>query len=79
MAIGDRGDRGDRGPRPSRIPGHRRSHLRASNQDTRWVPACQCGWTFYSSVRSLRIADRTYRYHLDRVYASRAGRAPTPW
>ena len=43
------------------------------------MPACQCGWTFYSSVRSLRIADRTYRYHLDRVYASRAGRAPTPW
>jgi hypothetical protein len=39
--------------------------------DTRWMPACQCGWTFYASVRTLRIADRTHGFHLDRVHASR--------
>ena len=35
------------------------------------MPACQCGWAFYSSVRTLRIADRTHGFHLDRVHASR--------
>jgi hypothetical protein len=39
--------------------------------DSRWMPACQCGWTFYASVRTLRIADRTHGFHLDRVHASR--------
>lgn len=35
------------------------------------MPACQCGWAFYTSVRSLRIAHRTHGYHLDRVHAAR--------
>jgi hypothetical protein len=35
------------------------------------MPACQCGWTFYATVRSLRIAHRTHGFHLDRVHASR--------
>ena len=30
------------------------------------MPACQCGWVFYASVRNLRIADRTHGFHLDR-------------
>jgi hypothetical protein len=59
------------GPRPSWIPGHARRHQRTGELDTRWMPACQCGWAFYSSVRSLRIADRTHGYHLDRVHFSR--------
>jgi hypothetical protein len=60
--------RDDPGPRPVWIPGHARRHRRAGELDARWVPACQCGWTFYSSVRSLRIADRTHGFHLDRVH-----------
>ncbi|HJW64426.1 MAG TPA: hypothetical protein VJ849_13075 [Actinomycetes bacterium] len=35
------------------------------------MPACQCGWNFYASVRTLRIADRTHGFHLDRVHSSR--------
>jgi len=35
------------------------------------MPACQCGWMFYASVRNLRIADRTHGFHLDRVHADR--------
>jgi hypothetical protein len=35
------------------------------------VPACQCGWTFYATVRTLRIADRTHGFHLDRVHSGR--------
>ena len=76
---------GDR-PRPSWIPGHarrhghalegieeqlERRHERAGELDTRWMPACQCGWAFYASVRTLRIADRTHGFHLDRVHSSR--------
>jgi hypothetical protein len=60
----------DNGPRPSWIPGHARRHQRTGELDTRWMPACQCGWAFYASVRSLRIADRTHGYHLDRVHSS---------
>jgi hypothetical protein len=37
------------------------------------VPACQCGWTFYATVRTLRIADRTHGFHLDRVHSGRVG------
>jgi hypothetical protein len=59
------------GPRPARIAGHARRHLRAGDQGTRWVPACQCGWSFYSTVRTLRIADRTHGFHLDRVHSGR--------
>ena len=59
------------GPRPAWIPGHARRHKRTSDMDTRWMPACQCGWTFYASVRTLRIADRTHGFHLDRVHAGR--------
>jgi hypothetical protein len=59
------------GPRPSWIPGHARRHERTGELDTRWMPACQCGWSFYASVRTLRIADRTHGFHLDRVHASR--------
>jgi hypothetical protein len=59
------------GPRPNWIPGHSRRHERTVELDTRWIPACQCGWAFYSSVRSLRVADRTHGFHLDRVHASR--------
>jgi hypothetical protein len=59
------------GPRPSWIPGHARRHQRTIDLDVRWMPACECGWTFYSSVRSLRIADRTHGFHLDRVHSSR--------
>jgi hypothetical protein len=59
------------GPRPSWIPGHARRHHRTADLDVRWMPACQCGWAFYSSVRSLRIAHRTHGYHLDRVHAAR--------
>jgi hypothetical protein len=33
--------------------------------------ACQCGWAFYASVRTLRIADRTHGFNLDKVHASR--------
>jgi hypothetical protein len=58
-------------PRPFRIAGHARRHHRTSDLDSRWMPACQCGWAFYSSVRSLRIADRTHGFHLDRVHAVR--------
>jgi len=39
------------------------------------MPACQCGWAFYASVRTLRIADRTHGFHLDRVHSSRQGAA----
>jgi hypothetical protein len=35
------------------------------------MPACQCGWVFYASVRNLRVADRTHGFHLDRVHSSR--------
>jgi hypothetical protein len=59
------------GPRPIWIPGHARRHQRTADLDIRWMPACQCGWTFYSSVRSLRIAHRTHGYHLDRVHTAR--------
>jgi hypothetical protein len=59
------------GPRPSWIPGHARRHQRTADLDVRWMPACQCGWSFYSSVRSLRIANRTHGYHLDRVHLAR--------
>ena len=62
------------GPRPSWIPGHARRHERTGELDTRWMPACQCGWTFYVSVRTLRIADRTHGFHLDRVHAGRPPR-----
>jgi hypothetical protein len=62
----------DHHPRPAWIPGHARRHQRCGDLDTRWMPACQCGWTFYASVRSLRIADRTHGFHLDRIHASRA-------
>lgn len=62
--------RDDLSPRPVWIPGHARRHHRAGELNTRWVPACQCGWAFYSSVRSLRIADRTHGFHLDRVHAA---------
>jgi hypothetical protein len=59
------------GPRPSWIPGHARRHQRTGELDTRWMPAYQCGWAFYASVRTLRIADRTHGFHLDRVHSSR--------
>ena len=59
------------GPRPSWIPGHARRHERTGELDTRWMPACQCGWAFYASVRTLRIADRTHGFNLDRVHSSR--------
>jgi hypothetical protein len=59
----------DIGPRPAWIPGHAHRHRRAGELDSCWMPACQCGWAFHSSVRSLRIADRTHGFHLDRVYA----------
>jgi hypothetical protein len=62
---------GNDGPRPAWIRGHARRHQRTSDMDTRWMPACQCGWTFYASVRTLRVADRTHGFHLDRVHASR--------
>jgi hypothetical protein len=58
-------------PRPFRIAGHARRHQRTGDLDIRWMPACQCGWAFYSSVRSLRIADRTHGFHLDRVHSVR--------
>jgi hypothetical protein len=58
-------------PRPPWIPGHARRHQRTGELGARWMPACQCGWTFYASVRNLRIADRTHGFHLDRVHASR--------
>jgi hypothetical protein len=58
-------------PRPRWIPGHARRHERTGQLDTRWMPACQCGWAFYASVRTLRIADRTHGFHLDRVHSSR--------
>ena len=59
------------GPRPSWIPGHARRHQRTGELDSRWMPACQCGWAFYASVRTLRIADRTHGFHLDRVHSGR--------
>jgi hypothetical protein len=62
-------------PRPAWIPGHAKRHQRTGDLDTRWLPACRCGWMFYSSVRSLRVADRTYGYHLDRVHAARNAEA----
>ncbi len=65
----------DDGPRPSWIRGHARRHQRTGELDTRWMPACQCGWAFYASVRTLRIADRTHGFHLDRVYSSRQSAA----
>ena len=49
------------GPRPSWIRGHARRHQRTGELDARWMPGCQCGWAFYASVRSLRIADRGLR------------------
>ena len=69
------------GPRPTWIPGHARRHQRTGELDTRWMPACQCGWAFYASVRTLRIADRTHGFHLDRVHASRhhAASCARPW
>jgi len=33
--------------------------------DNRWMPSCQCGWTFYASVRRPRIAHRTHGDHPD--------------
>jgi hypothetical protein len=60
------------GPRPRWIRGHARRHQRSGDLDTRWIPACQCGWAFYASVRTLRVADRTHGFHLDRVYLARA-------
>ena len=63
--------RKDDQPRPSWIPGHARRHQRAADLDTRWMPACQCGWMFHASVRSLRIAHRTHGFHLDRVHSMR--------
>jgi hypothetical protein len=65
-AIGD-----GTGPRPARIPGHARRHRRAGEPEARWMPACQCGWAFYSTVRTLRIAHRTHGFHLDRVHGGR--------
>jgi hypothetical protein len=59
------------GPRPTWIPGHARRHERTGELDNRWMPACQCGWAFYASVRTLRVADRTHGFHLDRVHSSR--------
>jgi hypothetical protein len=59
---------GDR-PRPTWIPGHARRHQRTGELNNRWMPACQCGWMFYASVSSLRIAHRTHGYHLDKVHA----------
>jgi hypothetical protein len=56
-------------PRPARLPGHARRHQRFGGLDARWRPACQCGWTFYTTVRTLRVADRTYGFHLDHVYS----------
>jgi hypothetical protein len=35
------------------------------------MPACQCGWAFYATVRTLRISNRTYGFHLRRVHSSR--------
>jgi hypothetical protein len=35
------------------------------------MPACQCGWSFYATVRTQRIADRTHGFHLDRVHRGR--------
>jgi hypothetical protein len=58
-----------RSPRPARVPGHARRHRRSGELDARWMPACQCGWTFHTTVRTLRIADRTYGFHLDHVYS----------
>jgi hypothetical protein len=58
-------------PRPPWIPGHARRHQRTGELGARWMPACQCGWTFHDSVRNLRIADRTHGFHLDRVHANR--------
>ena len=64
------------GPRPARIPGHARRHRRSGEPEGRWMPACECGWAFYATVRSLRIAHRTHGFHLDRVHGGRvaAGR-----
>jgi hypothetical protein len=59
------------GPRPAWIPGHARRHRRTGEPEARWVPACECGWSFYSSVRTLRIAHRTHGFHLDRVHHGR--------
>jgi len=61
----------DQNPRPSWVPGLARRRQRTGELDTRWMPACQCGWTFYASVRTLRIADRTHGFHLDWVHSSR--------
>ena len=52
------------GSRPTSIAG-------TSELETRWMPACQGGWAFYASVWTLRVADRTHGFHLDRVHASR--------
>jgi hypothetical protein len=35
------------------------------------MPACQCGWTCYSTVRTQRVADRTHGFHLDQVHEGR--------
>ena len=59
------------GPRPAWIPGHARRHRRTGEPEARWVPACECGWAFDSSVRTLRIAHRTHGFHLDRVHSGR--------
>jgi len=63
------------GPRPTWIPGHARRHERTGELDNRWMPACQCGWAFYASVRTLRVADRTHGFHLDREHSSRGNAA----
>jgi hypothetical protein len=59
------------GPRPTWIPGHARRHQRSGEPHICWMPACQCGWTFYSTVRTLRVAARTHGFHLDQVHAGR--------
>ena len=58
------------GARPAWIPGHARRHRRAGELDTGWMPACPCGWAFNSSIGSLRVADRTHGFQLDRVHAA---------
>jgi hypothetical protein len=47
---------------PSWIPpGHARRHERTDELDIHWMQSCERGWTFYATVRSLRIAHRTPR------------------
>lgn len=59
------------GPRPAWMLGHARRHRRTGETQPRWMPACQCGWSFYSTVRTQRIADRTRGLHLDQVHEGR--------